>query len=249
MSYVSKFSAVLAATSVLVLSAAAAHATVIVPKPVINIPKPVVNIKPVVNVTRPTPVIISTPIAASVRQGTVAGKPATLQNTTSNWQGPKGAGTQNTTEIYQNGKVVGVISAAAVNSPITGSGPGNSITMPGNTQPNKPGTVPVNNQPATPTATSQPAPSKPAAPPPGPAKPPVPISKVEILPAFTDQNHVVKGYWDKSGLMHANLKGPSGRGTCIPIMGFQAPGGPVTQTGGAKGAVPVPAVMCNTAAG
>jgi hypothetical protein len=68
MSHLAKLSAALAATSVIVLSATAAHATVNVPKPTINI-----------NVPRPT--VSVSPISSSVRPGTFAGKPATLQNT------------------------------------------------------------------------------------------------------------------------------------------------------------------------
>ena len=85
MSRFSKLSAALAATSVIVLSASAAHATVNIPKPIINIPKPVINVA----VPRPPVSFVSTPISSLAKPGMFAGKPATVQNTVSNWRGPR----------------------------------------------------------------------------------------------------------------------------------------------------------------
>jgi len=180
MSYVSKLSAVLAATSVLVLSASAAHATVVVPKPTINI-----------SVPRPSVPVTSTPISSSGRPGMFAGKPATLQNNVSQWTGPAGMGSQSTTLIYQNGKVVGAISSIS-------KYPGTTAPKPGN-----PTATPVSNHPGT---TPAPVASHPAAP--APAKPKITFTPVEY-PAFTDQYGTVKGYYVKGKLV-TGLTGPTG---------------------------------------
>jgi len=186
MSFVSKLTVALAATSLITLAASAAHATVIIPKPVINIPKPVVhlptvNVKPIV--ARPTPIVTPKHVPIS----------------------------------HPENKAV------------------------------KPITVPVanNSHPATKTPVLYSHHKAAPPPPPAPAKKVV-LVNMELFPAFTDQNRVVKGYYDRKGGFH-DMKSPSGRSTCTPTMGFQAPGGPVTRTGG-PGAVAVPAVMCNTAA-
>jgi len=180
MSFASKLTVALAATSLIAVAASTAHATVIIPKPVINIPKPVINIakpalhlptvnvKPIVNVARPMPV---TP------------KP-----------------------------------------------------------------VVVNGHPVTPVPAVHQRHRHHHSPPPPPAKPPVVLAKFEMFAAFTDQYRVVKGYYDKSGQIHSNLKSPSGRSICTATMGFSVPGsGTVSRSPGA-GAIAVPAVMCNTAA-
>jgi hypothetical protein len=215
MSHLAKLSAALAATSVIVLSATAAHATVNVPKPTINI-----------NVPRPT--VSVSPISSSVRPGTFAGKPATLQNTVSNWQGPAGAGTESTTLIYQNGKVVGAISSIS--------------KYPATTAP-KPTTTTVANQPATsapPKPASQPVTAKPPAPAPA-AKPKITFTPVEY-PAFTDQYGTVKGYYVNGKLVYG-LAGPTG-GTCVPTMGYQAAGGGGVSSNFTHGSVSVHAVQC-----
>jgi hypothetical protein len=68
MSFVSKLTVALAATSLIAVAASTAHATVIIPKPVINIPKPAIhlpaiNAKPIVNVAHPTPIVAPKPVA------------------------------------------------------------------------------------------------------------------------------------------------------------------------------------------
>lgn len=239
MSEFSRLSAALAAASVLVLSASAAHATVFVPKPVINIPKPAINV--------PRPAITTTPISLAVRPGMFAGKPATVQNTVSNWHGPAGAGTQSTSMIYQNGKLVGAISAIskypATTAPKPTPTPAPSTSN--NNIPIKPGVVVVANHPSTPTPTpaaSHPAAAKPAAAPTStPAKPKITFTPVEYL-AFTDQYGVTKGYYVNGKLVYG-FAGPTG-GTCTPTMGFSAPGGGAISRTGGPGQIAVPAVMC-----
>lgn len=221
MSYVSKLSAALAATSVLVLSASAAHATINIPKPVINVPRPTIA------VAVPKPSITSTPISSSVRQGMFAGKPATLQNNVSQWTGPAGMGSQSTTLIYQNGKVVGAISSIS-------KYPGTTAPKPGN-----PTATPVSNHPGT---TPAPVASHPAAPAPAPAKPKITYTPVEY-PAFTDQYGTVKGYYVKGKLV-TGLTGPTG-GNCSPTIGYQTLGGDGSVSSSPKaGMVSVKAVQC-----
>ena len=217
MSHGAKLSAALAAGSVLVLSVSAAHATVSVPRPTINVVIP-----------KPAMPVASTPISSSVRPGTFAGKPATMQNTVSNWQGPAGAGTQSTTLIYRNGKVVDAISSIS--------------KYPATTAP-KPTNGPVASHPATSTpapAASHPAPTTPAAAP-APAKPKITFSPVEY-PAFTDQYGSVKGYY-VNGKLVFGFAGPTG-GTCVPTMGYQAAGGGAVSANFTPGSAYVKAVQC-----
>lgn len=203
MSYVSKLSATLATASMIVLSASAAHATVNIPKPTINLTRPVIapvaTVRPIVT-AKHVPVQFPARPTAIVNKGPAI-KPGTVP------------------VVYPDGQAI------------------------------KPGTVPFGNHPATSTpVASHPAPSKPAAAAPQPASKPVVLAKFEMFAAFTDQNHVVKGYYDKKGGFH-DMKSPSGRSTCTATTGFSVPGsGVITISGGAKGAVAVPAVMCNTAA-
>jgi hypothetical protein len=249
MSHLSKLSAALAATSIVVLSASAAHATVNIPKPVINIPKPVINVpRPAVNVMVHKPAVTSTPISSSVKPSIFAGKPATVQNTVSSWQGPAGAGTQSTSLIYQNGKVVGAMSAIAKNPATTVPKPG-TVPVASNNNPVKPGTV-ASHPPAAPAAVQQPASKPAAAAAPAPAaKPPAPAAKPKVTftpveyPAFTDQYGVVKGYY-VNGKIVSCLAGPTG-GSCSPTIGYQTPGGGggISSTPRA-GMVTVKAVMC-----
>jgi hypothetical protein len=172
------------------------------------------------------------------------GKPATLQNTTSNWQGPAGAGTQSTSMIYQNGKLVGAISAISKYPATTAPKPGNPTATPANNHPITPGTVQIGNHPATSTpapAASQPAPAKPAAAP-APAKPKITFTPVEY-PAFTDQYGTVKGYYVKGKLV-MGLAGPTG-GSCSPTIGYQTLGGDGSVSSSPKaGMVSVKAVQC-----
>lgn len=216
MSRLAKLSAALAATSVIVLTASAAHATVNVPRPVINI-----------NVPRP-PVSV-TPISSSVRPGTFAGKPATLQNTVSSWQGPAGAGTETTTLFYQNGKVVGAISAISKYPATTAPKPATTTAV----------NHPVTSAPVHPV--SQPAAAKPT-PSPAPSKPKITFTPVEY-PAFTDQYGTVKGYY-VNGKLVFGLNGPTG-GTCSPTIGYQTLGGNGSVSSSPHtGMVSVKAVMC-----
>lgn len=212
----SKLSAALTTMSVVVLSATATHATVVVPKPTVNI-----------SVPRPAVPVTSTPISSSVRQGSFAGKPATLQTTVSNWQGPAGAGMQNTTLIYQNGKVVGAISSISQYPGTTAPKPGNPTTTPVSNQPNKPVTAPI-------------TPPKPPAPAPA-AKPKITYTPVEY-PAFTDQYGTVKGYYVNGKLVYG-LTGPTG-GSCAPTMGYQAAGGGGVSSNHTPGSVYIHAVSC-----
>jgi hypothetical protein len=226
MSHASKLSATLAAASVIVLSASAAHATVNIPKPTINIVVP-----------KPSIPITSTPISSSVRQGSFAGKPATLQNTVSQWTGPAGAGTQSTTLIYRNGKVVGAISSISKYPGTTAPKPGNPTATPVN---NQPSTTPVASHPATP-APTQPA-SHPAAPAPAPAaKPKITFTPVEY-PAFTDQYGTVKGYY-VNGKLVTGLMGPSGM-LCTAGRAYQIPGSSSVSQNYSSGAISVPVVNC-----
>ncbi|WP_157676293.1 hypothetical protein [Afipia sp. GAS231] len=214
MSDLAKLSAALAATAVIVLSASAAHATVAV-----SVPKPTINI----NVPKPT--VSVTPISSSVRPGTFAGKPATVQNTVSNWQGPAGAGTQSTSMIYQNGKVVGAISSISKYPATSAPGPTTNTSHPATSA-----SHPAN----------QPQTAKPA-PPPAPAKPKITFTPVEY-PAFTDQYGTVKGYYVNGKLVYG-LAGPTG-GTCVPTMGYQAAGGGSVSSNYTHGSVSVHAVQC-----
>lgn len=225
MPYVSRLSAALAATSVLVLSASAGHATINIPKPTINIVVP----KPSIPVT-------SIPISSSVRQGSFAGRPATLQNNVSQWTGPAGMGSQSTTLIYQNGKIVGAISSISKYPGTTAPKSGNPTAI---NRPITPGAVQIGNHPATATP-AQPA-SHPAAPTPA-AKPKITFTPVEY-PAFTDQYGTVKGYYVKGKLV-TGLTGPTG-GNCSPTIGYQTLGGDGSVSSSPKaGMVSVKAVQC-----
>jgi len=247
MSQFSRLSAALATTSVIVLSASAADATINIPKPIINVPRPTISVA----VPKPTIPVVSTPISSSVRPSMFAGKPATVQNTVSNWQGPAGAGTQSTSMIYQNGKLVGAISAISKYPATTAPKPGNPTATPANNHPITPGTVQIGNHPATPAPTqtashpAAPAPtqtaSHPAAPAPA-AKPKITFTPVEY-PAFTDQYGTVKGYY-VNGKLVTGLTGPTG-GTCSPTIGYQTLGGGGSVSSTPKaGMVSVKAVQC-----
>jgi hypothetical protein len=232
MSHVSKLSAALAAASVLVLSASAAHANVNIPKPIINVPRPVVS------VAVPKPAVTSTPISSSVRPGMFAGKPATLQNNVSQWTGPAGAGTQSTTLIYRNGKVVGAISSISRYPATTAPKPGNPTATPAN---NHPSTTLVASHPAPSTpapATSHPAPAKPAA---APAPKKITFTPVEY-PAFTDQYGTVKGYY-VNGKLVMGLTGPSGT-ACSTGLAYQIPGSSAVSNNYSSGAITVHVVNC-----
>ena len=239
MSRFSKLSAALAATSIIVLSASAAHATVNIPKPIINIPKPVISIpKPVIPVAVPRPPVsfVST-ISSLSKPGIFAGKPATVQNTISNWRG----GTQSTSMIYQNGKLVGATSSIARYPATTAPKPGTVPVASNNNGPIKPGTVQIANQPApskpAPVA-SQPAPAKPAAA--SPAKPKITFTPVEY-PAFT-VNGAIKGYY-VNGKLVMGLTGPSGS-SCGVGTGYQIPGSSGVSPNYSSGAISVPVVKC-----
>jgi hypothetical protein len=243
MSQLSKISVALAATSVIVLSASAAHATVNIPRPVINIPRPVVNVpRPVISVAVPKPAVnyVSTPISSLAKPSMFAGKPATVQNTVSNWRSPTGAGTQNTSMIYQNGKLVAATSAIAKFPATTAPKPGVPVTN--NNGPIKPGTVQIANHPAPSMpapAANQPAPAKPAAAPP-PAKPKITFTPVEY-PAFT-VNGAIKGYY-VNGKLVMGLTGPSGS-SCGIGTGFQIPGSSGVSANYSSGAISIPVVKC-----
>jgi len=224
MSRFSKLSAALAATSIIVLSASAAHATVNIPKPTINIPKPVINVA----VPRPQVSFVSTPISSLAKPGMFAGKPATVQNTASNWQGPAGAGTQSTSMIYQNGKLVGAISAIAKYPATTAPRPGTVPVANNNNGPIKPGTVAIANHPAKPAAT------------PAPAKPKITFTPVEY-PAFT-VNGAIKGYY-VNGKLVMGLTGPSGT-ACGVGTAFQIPGSSGVSATYSTGAISIPVVRC-----
>jgi len=240
MSYVSKLSAALAATSVLVLSASAAHATFNIPKPIITFYKVPINVA----VPKPSVPVLSTPVSSSVRPSMFGGKPATVQNTISNWQGPAGAGTQSTSMIYQNGKPVGAISAISKFPATTAPKPTTAPVASNNGPAIKPGVVQIGNHPATSTpapAASQPAPPKPAAAP-APAKPKITFTPVEY-PAFTDQYGTVKGYYVKGKLVMAWPVRPAE--AVRQLIGYQTLGGDGSVSSSPKaGMVSVKAVSC-----
>jgi hypothetical protein len=254
MSHISKLSAALATTSIIVLSASAAYATINVPKPVINIPKPIISIpkpainipKPVINVAVPKPAVnfVSAPITSLSRPSMFAGRPATVQNTVSNWRGPSGAGMQMTSMIYQNGKLVAATSSISSQPATTAPKPGTMPVANNNNGPIKPGTVQIANHPAPATpapAASQPAPAKPAAPAAAtPAKPKITFTPAQY-PAFT-VNGAIKGYY-VNGKLVMGLTGPSGT-ACGVGTAFQIPGSSGVSATYSTGAISIPVVRC-----